>query len=163
MSFQLEAENQAGTSVALSKVCPLHKGMAIACCCAAIASLTPVALMQLRIIERLPDLPGRIFNSKQIVTSKKAYHFGIPDGVLGLGSYGLTLILLIAAKPSQPLLQTALRGKLLLDGAIAARKTRGHLKEFGSICSWCISAAIATAGVVYFARKAREAERLHRA
>ena len=144
-------------------VWPVHKGMAIVCCCAAMASLTPVVLLQLRVIKKLPELPGRFFDSKQIVMSKSAHRFGIPDGLLGLGSYGVTLILLIAAKPSNPLLRGMLRGKLLLDGTVAARKTRGQMKEFGRVCSWCLGAAIATAGVVYFARKAREAERLHRA
>src|SRR5665213_4050118 len=137
-----EAENQAGTYNA----CPAYKGIAIAFCCVAITSLVPVALVQLRVIKRLPDPPGNIFASKRIVTSKSAYVSGIPDGLLGLGSYSVTLILLITAKPSRPLLRGMLRVKLLLDGTIAARKARGQLKQFGRICSWCMGTAMATAG-----------------
>ncbi len=156
MSFQLEAENRAGSSVAHSRV---HNGLAISCCCAAMASLIPVALVQLHLIEDLPDPPGRIFNSKRIVTSKSAYRLGIPDGLLGLGSYGVTLALLIAAKPSHPLLQKLLMAKLVFDATMATRNARKQVTQFGRICSWCMGTALATGGVVYFARNARRAER----
>jgi uncharacterized membrane protein len=161
MSLPLEVENQAGNSVALAKVCPLHKGMAIACCCAAMAALAPVALVQLRILTDLPDPPGRLFDSRRIITSKGAYHLGIPDGVLGLASYGVTLGLLMASQPSRPLVRRVLRGKLAWDATMAIRKIRNQIMQHGRVCSWCVGAAVATAGLVYFAHKAREAERLH--
>lgn len=142
------------------KMCTLHKGAAIACCCAAIASLAPVAMYQLHALEELPDPPGRLFDSEKIVSSKGAYRLGIPDGVLGVGSYGLTLALLIASKPSRPMVRRALRCKLALDGTMAVRNARRQVTQFGKICSWCMGAAIATAGIVYFARKAGAAERL---
>ena len=102
MSLELAVDNQSGNSVALAKVCAIHKGMAVACCCAAMATLAPVALVQLHIMRDLPELPGRLFDSKRVVTSKGAYHFGIPDGLLGLASYGVTLALLLAATPERP-------------------------------------------------------------
>lgn len=163
MSMTLEVEREAGNVVPISQGCSAHKGMAIACCCVAITSLVPVVLLQLRVLKTLPDPPGRMFNSKRIVTSRNAYPLGIPDGLLGIGSYSLTLVLLLTARPSRPLLQTALRGKLLLDGTMAARNARKQVTQFGRICSWCMGTAIATAGIVYFARKAREADRLRRA
>jgi uncharacterized membrane protein len=150
MRLLLKSKNKVEESA-----CPTHKNLAIACCCAAIASLIPVALVQLRVMKKLPDPPGRLFNSKKIVTSKSAYILGIPDGVLGLGSYSATLTLLIAAKPSRPLLQKALRTKLVFDVTMATRNARKQVKKFGRICSWCMGTAIATAGVVYFSRKAR--------
>lgn len=159
MSPRLEAEEKTDNSVALAKVCPVHKGMAIACCCAAMATLTPVALVQLRILKDLPDPPGRFFNSKRIVTSKGAYHLGIPDGVLGLASYGVTLALLLASQPSRPLVRRALQAKLAWDATMAIRNIRKQFTEYRRVCSWCMGAAFATAGLVYFARRAREAER----
>lgn len=135
------------------------KKLAIACCCVAMASLAPVVLLQLHWIDDLPDPPGRIFDSKRIVTSKGAYPLGIPDGLLGMGSYGITLALLLAAKPSNPVARGLLRGKLLLDGTMAAHNARKQMKQYGRICSWCMGTAMATAGLVYFARKAREAQR----
>ncbi len=163
MSLLLESQSETETAVTECGACSVHKGMAIAFCSIAIASLVPVVLVQLRVIKNLPDPPGSIFDSKRIVTSKSAYRLGIPDGVLGLGSYSITLVLLITATPSRPLLRGALRAKLLLDGTVAARKARGQMKQFGRICSWCMGTALATAGVVYFARKGREAGKLHRA
>ncbi len=163
MSFALEVEKKIGNVVPISVGYSTHKGMAVACCCVAITSLVPVALLQLRVLKTLPDPPGRLFNSKRIVTSKNAYPLGIPDGLLGICSYSVTLVLLIAARPSRPFLRAALRGKLLLDGTMAARSARRQVTQFGRICSWCMGTAIATAGIVYFARKAREADRLQRA
>ena len=136
----------------------VHKSIAVACCCVAIASLVPVVLVQLKIIDTLPDPPGRIFDSTEIVTSKDAYKLGIPDGILGIGSYSVTLALLLMAGPSQPLLQKALRTKLALDGTMAVRNAKKQVTHFGRICSWCMGTAIATAGVLYYARRSRVME-----
>lgn len=161
MSLQLKTGNRQAKSGALPEACPTHKSMAIACCCAAMTSLAPVALVQLKVLDDLPDPPGRIFNSKRLVTSKDAYHFGIPDGLLGLGSYGITLALLIAAQPSRPVLRKALQAKVALDATMAIRKVRRQVAEHERICSWCVGAAVATAGMMFFARKLREVERPH--
>lgn len=156
----LEAENSMDNIV--GPMVPdrsLHHGLAVACCCAAIGTLVPVAMLQLGKIHDLPDLPGRMFNTRKIVLSKSAFPLGIPDAMLGIGSYAVTLLLLTTAKPGRPVLRAALRGKLMLDGAMAARNTRKQMTKFGRICTWCTGTAIATAGVVHFARKAREADR----
>ncbi len=163
MSTESDGNIHEANPVALVHVNPLHKGMAIACCGAAIATLAPVALVQLKLLKRLPDPPGRFFDSEKIVTSEAASHFGIPDGVLGLGSYGMTLALLIAAKPSRPLVRKMLGAKLALDATVATRSVRKQITKHGRICSWCLGAAIATAGMVYFARKVQESARQHSA
>ena len=157
MALELAVDNQNRNSVALAKVCAAHKGMAVACCCAAMATLAPVALVQLHIIKDLPDPPGRMFNSKQVVTSKGAYHLGIPDGVLGLASYGVTLSLLLAATPERPVMRRLLRGKLAWDATIAIRNVRKQMTEHKRTCSWCIGTAVATAALVFFGRKVRDA------
>ncbi len=158
MSLELAVDNQSAKSVALAKTCSVHKGAAVACCCAAMAALTPVALVQLHIIKDLPDLPGRMFNSKRVVTSKGSYRLGIPDGILGLASYGVTLALLLSATPERPLMRRLLRGKLALDATMAIRNVRKQATEHKYLCSWCIGVAVATAGVVFFGRKVRDAE-----
>lgn len=163
MSSPSTKENEMPDVACAGKLCPVHKGLAIACCCGAIASLVPVALLQLHVLEDLPDPPGRIFDSKKIVTSKGAYRLGIPDGVLGAASYGVTLGLLIAAKPSRPWVRRALGCKLALDGTMAVRNARRQVTQHGRICSLCMGAAVATAGMVYFARKAGATERLRQA
>lgn len=163
MSSQSQAEVEVESEPCAGKLCPIHKIAAIACCCAAIGSLVPVALFQLHAIDDLPDPPGQIFDSKKIVTSKDAFRMGIPDGLLGIGSYGATLALLIAAGPSRPRVRHLLNSKLALDGTLAIRNAHKQVTQFGLICSWCMGAAVATAGVVYFARKAGAAERRRRA
>ncbi|MHB1935761.1 MAG: vitamin K epoxide reductase family protein [Acidobacteriaceae bacterium] len=160
MSLEPVGEKQPGNPVAPTNVCSVHKGMALACCCAAMATLAPVALVQLRIMEDLPDPPGRMFNSKRVVLSKDAYHLGIPDGVLGLASYGVTLALLVYARPGRPMVNRTLRAKLAFDATMAIRNVRKQITEHKRVCSWCIGAAIATAGLVYFARKERDAEQM---
>lgn len=147
----------------LGLCCSVENALAITCCSAAILLLVPVVLVQSRRMRRLPELPGGIFSSTRIVRSRSAYRFGIPDGLLGLISYSITLALLLAANPSRPGVRTLLRGKLLLDGAMAAHKSRSQLKRFDRICSWCMGVSLATGGMIYFARKARQAERLRAA
>jgi hypothetical protein len=66
----------------------------------------------------------------------------------------------VAAQPSRPLVTKALRAKLAWDATMAIRNARRQITEHGRICSWCMGAAVATAGLVYFERKAREAELL---
>jgi uncharacterized membrane protein len=160
MALELAVDNQSGNSAALAKVCAIHKGMAVACCCAAMATLAPVALVQLHIMKDLPDLPGRLFDSKRVVTSEGAYHLGIPDGLLGVASYGVTLGLLLAATPERPFVRRLLRGKLAWDATMAIRNVRKQVTEHKRICTWCIAAAAATAGLVFFGRKVRDAEPL---
>ena len=85
MALELAVDNQSGNSVALAKVCAIHKGMAVACCCAAMATLAPVALVQLHIMRDLPELPGRLFDSKRVITSKGAYHLRYSGRRVGFG------------------------------------------------------------------------------
>ena len=124
------------------------------CCCTAMGALVPVALFQLRLLKKLPDPPGPIFNSPKIVTSKAAFPFGIPDGLLGVGSYGATLALLAAAGTAAGApgrrLELALKAKLLVDGSMAGWNMAKQWRCFRSICSWCTAAAAATGAMVYF-------------
>ena len=121
-------------------------------CCAPMGPLVPVALLQLRLLKKLPDPPGSVFDSAKIVTSKDAFPLGIPDGLLGLGSYGATLLLLVAAEAGAGSggLETALKAKLLIDGSMAGWNAAKQWRSFGSLCSWCMATAAATGAMVYF-------------
>ena len=59
--------------------------------CAAVVTLIPVVAHQIGAIDHLPDPPGSIFASDRITESKSAFPLGIPDGILGMTSYGVTL------------------------------------------------------------------------
>jgi uncharacterized membrane protein len=124
----------------------------IVCCAAALGTLVPVALHQLGAIEHLPDPPGRLFDSDRITESNMAHPFGVPDALLGLGSYGATLALILVARRCS-LARTLLAGKLLLDGAAAGANAVRQVTRFGRLCSWCTGTVLATASMVYAGRK----------
>jgi uncharacterized membrane protein len=64
---------------------------------AALGDSLAVALRQLGIIERLPDVRWRGFDANQVTTSPEAYPFGIPDGVPASALY-LTELGLVALR-----------------------------------------------------------------
>lgn len=127
----------------------LDLGAATACCAAAIVCLLPVAAHQLGLIDSLPDPPGSLWNSDGITESDAAHPLGIPDGLLGLGSYGATLALLLAARESNAA-RRVLPWKLGADGAAAAFNAVRQVVSFRKLCSWCMGTALATVGMVYF-------------
>jgi hypothetical protein len=52
-----------------------------------------------------------------------------------------------------------LGAKLALDAAVATRNVRKQISKHERICSWCLGTALATAGMVYFARKVQDSAR----
>ncbi len=128
------------------------RALAIAGCCAALATLVPVALFQAGMLERLPDPMGEIFDSERITSSKAAHPLGVPDGFLGLASYGTTLGLVLLAKRSR-VARRLLGAKLAGDAGLAGLNVVRQVVSFGKICSWCTGTALATAVVVYGGRR----------
>jgi len=120
---------------------------------AAIATLLPVVAYQLGALASLPDPPGAIFASNRITGSKAAHPLGIPDGVLGLGSYGATLALALLAR-SRPDARPLLALKLVGDGSLAGLNMVRQVVSFGKLCSWCTGTAFCTAAMVFAGRKA---------
>ncbi len=120
--------------------------------CASMATLIPVVAHQIGAIEHLPDPPGSVFASDRITQSKSAYPLGIPDGILGLTSYGVTLGL-VALAADNPKTRKYLAIKLLGDGSIAAVNVVRQVVSFGKLCSWCTATAICTAGMLIAGRK----------
>ena len=121
----------------------------IAACCTALATLVPVALYQTGMIHRLPDPPLRVFDSEKITRSKAAHPLGVPDGLLGLASFGATLALTLFAR-RQARLKKLLGLKLTLDASVAAFNASRQVISFGILCSWCTGTAVA-AGVMAYA------------
>jgi uncharacterized membrane protein len=118
----------------------------------ALATLVPVAAHQLGLIGHLPDPPGGVFDSDGITGSKAAHPLGVPDGLLGLGSYTVTLTLALLARDS-PAARKALRWKLRTDGAAAGFNVVRQVVSFGKICSWCTGTALCTAVMVVAGRR----------
>jgi uncharacterized membrane protein len=110
----------------------------------ALVTLLPVAAHQLGGLAHLPDPPGELFASDRITESMAAHPLGIPDSLLGLGSYGITLSLILLAR-SHPKLRKFLALKLVCDGAVAGFNVVRQVATFGRLCSWCTGTALCTA------------------
>lgn len=118
-------------------------------CCAALATLIPVSLYQTGLVAKLPDPPVAVFDSEKITRSKAAHPFGIPDGLVGMVSFGTTLALILLAKRS-PVATKLLGAKLIFDASAAAFNAGRQVVQFKKLCSWCAAAA-ASAGVMAYA------------
>jgi len=122
-------------------------------CCVALGTLVPVALYQSGMIARLPDPPVRVFDSQRITTSGAAHPFGIPDGWLGLASFGTTFILALLARRHRAA-KKLLGAKLTLDASAAAFNATRQVVSFGKLCSWCTGTALAAGVMAYAGREA---------
>lgn len=122
--------------------------LAIASCAAAIAMLVPVTLYQSGLIGRLPEPPGSAFQADRLTQAPSAKPFGIPDGYLGLASYGVTLGLLLSERRT-PVMNIARHAKLGLDGVMAGVNVGRQVKQ-GKYCSWCLGTAAATGAMLWF-------------
>ena len=138
--ISLESQDETGTSSLL-----------IASTAAALCTLLPVAAHQLRLLKHLPD-PPCFFASDEITDSKTAHPFGIPDSLLGLGSYGTTLSLMLLSK-SRPTARKLLAAKLLVDGAVAGFNVVRQIVLFRKVCFWCCGTALCTSLMVLAGRE----------
>jgi uncharacterized membrane protein len=118
----------------------------------AVATLVPVALHQLGVLEHLPDPPGGVFDSDGITESAMAHPLGVPDALPGMANFAVTVGLAWAAGQRE-WARKALGGKLLLDGGAAAFNATRQVVRFGKICSWCMGTAVATAVAVCGGRR----------
>ncbi len=125
----------------------------IAGCCTALATLVPVTLYQTGALHRLPDPPFRVFESEQITMSHAAHPLGIPDGVLGLASFGTTLALTLLARRHH-VAKKLLGAKLTLDASAALFNASRQVVSFRKLCSWCMGTALAAGVMAYAGRNA---------
>lgn len=133
------------------RVCPQHNALLVAATIAAILTLLPVAAHQLGLVDHLPDPPGTFFASDAITESKAAHTLGVPDALIGLGSYGVTLGLVLLVRQN-PRWRKWLKRKLVADGSVAFLNAMKQIVSFHRICSWCTGTAVCTAGMVFAAR-----------
>jgi len=105
-----------------------------------------VASFQLGLVRHLPDPPLPGFDSEKVAGSAEARALlGIPDAILGLGSYALTFGLAMIGEgdrtASRPWPSLALAAKVSIDAAYAGRKALGQWPRHRALCSWCLVAA----------------------
>jgi uncharacterized membrane protein len=118
-------------------------------CVVGMAGLSAVAMYQMGLVKKLPELPFPVFDSEKVISSDAAYsQFGVPDGVLGIASYAITLALAAAGGADRartdPALPLALAVKVGFDVYQAARHSASQWPEHHGFCSWCLLPAVAS-------------------
>jgi hypothetical protein len=114
-----------------------------------LSSLGLVALYQLGILRRLPELPLPRLDAEKVNGSLEAYRMlATPDAVLGLGSYAITLGLAATGgqdrAQSRPWIPLALAAKAVVDVIQAAKLTRSSWVNYRAFSSYSLIAAAAT-------------------
>lgn len=106
-----------------------------------------VTLYQVGIVKRLPDPPGRLFDSNRVNASTYAYkRLQMPDAVLMIGTYAATAALAAAGPEDRaertPLLPVALAAKTLFDVATNLTLAREEWQENKALCAYCQTASV---------------------
>ncbi|MBF9253723.1 vitamin K epoxide reductase family protein [Pontibacter sp. 172403-2] len=124
---------------------PAHARRQIAALAAlGLVDFSLISLFQMGYIKDLPDLPGKLFDTKKVNTSEDAVLLGLPDGVISLGGYTATILLAMAAtryKKQSRLLDMALAGILLGQAAGAAQYLANMTFVQKKICIYCVAGA----------------------
>lgn len=110
---------------------------------ASMASLNMNALYQLGIIPRVPEPPLPGFDATKLSGSAQAYRLlGVPDGVLGVGNFAITLALASMGGAdrarAQPLIPLAMATKVAFDASQIARSIRMQVRLGPTWCFWCL-------------------------
>lgn len=104
-----------------------------------------ISLFQLGFIKHMPDLPGELFDTEKVNSSKDAVLLGMPDGVISLSSYAATIVLAAAAtrfrKPSR-VLDVAMGGIVLGQAAGAAQYLYNMAFVQKKVCIYCVAGAV---------------------
>ena len=125
-----------------------------------------VSLLQMGLIQRLPDPPVGPFDSDRVDASDYAYsRLETPDGALMLVSYGVTAALAAAGGADRaerhPALPLALAAKAGFDAVTALQLAREEWNENRAFCAYC--QAVTLASLASFALALPEAGRAWRA
>src|SRR6476660_9597618 len=110
---------------------------------AAIGSMGLISLYQLGLIKHLPEPPLPHFDADKVDAAPEAYALlNTPDGVIGLGSYAVTLALAAIGSEDrakdQPWLALALGAKVGFDTSQAVRLTVNQWTKQKAFCFWCL-------------------------
>lgn len=102
------------------------------------AAMSAVALRQMGMIRRLPELPG--FDSESVILSKTAFALGVPDGTLSAASFAVNLPLAAFGGTNRPrTLAIAATAKAGIESAVSL----WYLRQEKARCSYCWTAAAA--------------------
>ncbi|MCA1703107.1 MAG: vitamin K epoxide reductase [Actinobacteria bacterium] len=108
-----------------------------------------MAAYQMGLIKRVPEPRLWFLDADRVDASGEAYEsLRMPDAVLGLVSYSITLALVTSGSPErssqQPWLPVAAALKVVFDAASGVVLTAEQVAKHRALCSWCVSAAAAS-------------------
>lgn len=112
-----------------------------------------IALYQMGITKHIPEPPLPGLDAEGVDASAEAYQLlRMPDAVLGLGSYAVTMGLAAMGGADRaerhPWIPLALAAKVAVDALQAGRLTLDQWARHRAFCSWCLLASAATAASV---------------
>lgn len=105
-----------------------------------------VALYQMGLIKRVPEPDLAFLDADRVDASGEAYAtLHVPDAILGIISYAITLMLVTSGGSKRSLLQPwlpiAAAVKVLVDVASGGVLTAEQAVKHRAFCSWCLGAA----------------------
>lgn len=114
----------------------------------ALADAALLALRQIGAIRRLPDLPGKLFRTNDVITSKSAFPLGVPDAAVGTCFYALNLVASSAGGTGtsgrSKLWSLVLAGNAVGGAVASAAYLWEMLARQKRICMYCLVTASAT-------------------
>ncbi len=112
---------------------------------AGLVDFSVISLFQMGFIKSLPDLPGKVFDSNSVNSSKDAVLLGIPDAPISLMAYAATIVVATAGnrKSKYTKYLDLLLGGIVLGQAFGA----GHylykmITVQKKVCMYCVTGAL---------------------
>jgi uncharacterized membrane protein len=117
----------------------------------ALGAMQPPLLLQIGVLNHLPDPPIKGFDSDKVNLSRFAYQMGLPDAALAMASFAANLPLAAFGRSDrarrQPLVPLLAAAKGAVDAAIAARYLYQMPSREKAWCGYCLVAAVTSLAV----------------
>lgn len=104
-----------------------------------------ISLYQLGIINKLPDIPGDVFDSNKVNASEDAQILGLPDGPVSLAMYAVNLVLAAGAikeKKKGNIFDYLLAASALGQAAGGAYYLYNMAAVQKKVCIYCVTGAL---------------------
>ena len=112
---------------------------------AGILDFIPLSLFQAGVIRHLPDLPGKIFDSEAVNSSKNAQILGLPDAPVSLMMYAANLVLVTGAlkeKKKRNVFDYLLAANSIGQAAGGAYYLYVMAAKEKKVCPYCVAGAL---------------------
>lgn len=115
------------------------------------ASMIPVSLLQLGLVDHLPDPPIRGFDSDRVNLSETASLFGIPDGPISLASMIANVVVAPRLSPERRPLTLAFAVKATVEAVVAGWYFVQMPRRERAWCGYCLIGGAATVAIAALA------------